>query len=437
MARSSLKYSPFNCGAATWDITFANNSQASQYMMDWLLHWEFDCNGKSVYREAAHNGGLGSSFMFASKYFMEGIEYRSVYRPDHGNVPWMWAAVDSENCTLHKQSYDCFSEPISDCAYAPSDWTRSPALLKELARVEREMPNNPLRDMKSAQNMDVCTFARVLKKPVKWVHGHLMWYMMRPSSDLRAIVEKRKKDILHQAPRGTVSMSMQVRSGPMVDERKPLKNLEDVIQIADTVVAEIEEHRSHLLNSKVGIVYLSSDLPEMTYRSAEFMNTNYPRSFKWVTSNHISLGQNVEAEIYILEHNGKLEVSQQDLFVDFLVDVEIMTGVDYLLGAKSNVYMLAAGLRMIRQQPHYHQPRNTCYIAYGGESGQWKRVCEGDEEHKATWRYYFNPEYTQFESYPNTFPAIGNVTVTSATQQQQHHHLSHHRTARFLRHESV
>lgn len=415
--RSSLKFSPFNCGPQTWEINYANHSQASQHMMDWLLHWQFSCDGQQTYREAAHVGGFGSSFMFASKYFMEGIEYRAVYRPDHGAVQWLWADPNPQNCTLHRQSYDCFSEPISDCQYN-TDVPRSDRLVNNLARIESLMAENPLRDIKSAPNMDVCTFARILKKPVKWVHGHLMWYLMRPLPELQAIIEKRKKEVLYQLPRGTVSVAMQVRAGPINDGRHAISALDTLLKVIDEVVLEIETHRSHLPNNKVGIFFLCSDLPENTYKSAEYMNAEHPRHFKWVTTHHVSLGQNSDAEQYIREHNGQLEVSRVDLFIDFLSDIEIMSSVDYVLGAKSNVYMLAAGLRMMRQQPHYRQPRNTCYIEYGGEGGGWKRVCEGDEMHKATWRYYFNPEYTHFESYPTTFKDATNRTLRHSKRRR-------------------
>lgn len=422
--RSSLRYSPFNCGGATWELNFTNSAVMSKHMMDWLLHWQFDCSGKAVYREAAHVGGLGSSFMFASKYFMEGIEYRSIFRPDHGNVGWKWANPNAANCTLHKQSYDCFSEPISDCQYAPPDVTRPDSLSRELSRIASAMADNPLASMGAAPNMDVCTFARVAQKPVKWVHGHLMWYLLRPRAEFAAIIEQRTREVLRQAPRGTLSLAMQVRSGPLDDGRTPITNLTDVVRIIDAFVAEKEATHPHAAHAKVGIVFLSSDLPEVTFRSADFMNAQHPRSFRWVTAHHVSIvdGANADAEAYINAHHGQLDVTREDLFVDFMTDVEVLASADYVLGAKSNVYMVAAALRMMRQQPQYQFPRNTCYVDYGG-SERWQFVCEGDEAHRATWRYYFNPEYTQFEPYPTAYAARRNRTHSdAATHAAPHHH---------------
>lgn len=143
-----------------------------------------------------------SSLKLSSGHFMEMI-------PGFGQIP-----TQTTVHSLHIRSYDCFTEPISDCGL-PNAPPRDPSLVKELDRIRASMPENPLRDILT-KLMDVCTFAKVLRKPVKWVHGHLLMYLTRPRPDAKAAIHHRKREIFSKLPRvvGTrtaVTVGMQVR----------------------------------------------------------------------------------------------------------------------------------------------------------------------------------------------------------------------------------
>jgi hypothetical protein len=421
-SRDNLNYSPFNCGTTSWKITFDDNELAAQNFQDWLLYWQFSCGSHSVNHKNAHNGGLGSSFMFASKYFMEALELKQIYRPDHGNIPWLWSDPNPMNCTLHKQSYDCFCEPISDCDYNTNINERSCKLLHDLQHIHDRMDDNVLKAIDEGL-MDVCTFGSILQKPVKWIHGQLMLYLTRPRDDVYLQILQRKEKIFANLPFNnqnnisTVTIGFQVRSGPLDDGREPITNLTEVLTVIDSTVHEIETKHGQI----VSMVFLCGDIPEMTYQSAEYMNTNHKRSFEFRTTHHLNLGQD-DAEKTLRSsnnnnnNNNKLP-SRFDLFVDFMTDIEILANVDYLIGSKSNVYMVAALYRYARQLPNIQLPKNTCYVdksllgKKGGEHQQKNDpnveeiktiplICEGSEEAIRTWYYYFNPYYTHFESYP-------------------------------------
>lgn len=401
--KDNLNYSPFNCGSLTWEIDMTDSVQASKWFMDWLLLWQFDCDAhRPNFPKSAHNGGLGSSYMFASKYFMEGIEFKDVFRPLHGNDPWLWADPNPNNCSLHIRSYDCFTEPISDCGI-PNAPPRDPSLVKELDRIRASMPENPLCDIVT-KLMDVCTFAKILRKPVKWVHGHLLMYLTRPRPDAKAAIHHRKREIFSKLPRvvgnrTAVTVGMQVRAGPLNDDRSALNNLTEIVSLIDHAVRDIERRRP---DHKVAMFFLCSDLPEMTYKSAEYMNKNYPRAFTFRTAHHVSLGSGDAEEFLRKNPATALPATKFDLFVDFMTDSEVLSNVDYVIGSKSNVYMVTAGYRMARFQPYYRDyPQNTCYVDKFHHMRELTLACEGTAEHKGTWAYYFAPAYTQFETiYP-------------------------------------
>lgn len=388
----SLLYSPFNCGNSEWELSYNNTEVAARYFYDWLLHWQFDCEkNHPVNGKFAAGGGLGSSFMFGSKYFMDAIEMRQVFRPVHWNTYWTFAAENAENCTLNIRSYDCFSEPLSDCGLTNK---RSEYLLQQLNASTERMVTNPLQQFGINPSiwMDICTFAKVLKKSVKWVHGHLMYYMIRPRQDVQVIINQRVQSIFANLPKHTVTLGM---SGTLDNNRKQLTNLTEILHIIDHKVFEIFS----LYNQTVSMVYLCGDIPEHTFKSGEYMNTHHARPYTFTTSHLVSFGKK-DVEASLRSGDNLNQASRFDLFTDFITDIEILSTVDYLIGSNSNVYMVAAAIQAARQQHSY--PENTCYVDRneGGSEGDLRSICEGTAIAHKLWSLYFHPHYTIFEPYP-------------------------------------
>lgn len=392
----NLHYSPFNCGNGPWPLDFNNSAVLSEAFSKWIFAWEFNCdknkakNGISF--ESAGNGGIGSSFMFASKYFMKAIELRQIYRPMHGKTtPWVWADPTGTNCTSHIQSYDCWGELISDCGVS-SLFPRNDTFQQHV-NTTRTTALQLLKPL-DKKLYDICSIAKLLKKTVKWVHGHLMMYLARLRPDMQATVNQRVKNVFANLPSDQVTIAVQLRTGSLDTGRTAIRNMTYVMTRVDEVVTRVQQ----MHNKTVAMVYLCSNDPQDTFISPTYMSKHYPRPFQYRTSPVTQVtSQDFE---YVLKYN-KSSILQQlrpDLMVDFFTDVEVLAKADFVLGSTSNVYMVSAAFRAARRQ-HSTFPNNTCYF----ESRQqvvkdFPVFCEGSPQHKKLWSFYFAPAYTHFEN---------------------------------------
>lgn len=382
----NLMNSPFNCGSnATWPVSTDDNVEMTEYFHDWLLVWQFSCEGNTkINHRVVSNGGLGSSFVFGSRWLTDAIKLKQIYRPYH-EQPWLWAAETAENCTLGQRSYDCFSEPLSDCEISSSK--RTPELEKQINDALGRMVDNPLRFVMQ-QETDICTFAKILRKPIKWVHGHIIQYMIRPRMDVLKVVEKRSKEVFADLPEKTVSMGIQIRSGPKMDNgRIPFNSTDDILSIIDSQVKEIKLK----YDQNVGMVFLCGDVPELTYQSAEYMNTHYKRPFTFRTTPRISFGIE-EVELSLRAGQNPNHASRLDMFTDFVTDIEILSSVDYLYGSHSNVYMIALALRWAKDKG----PNKSCLVDHRERE---LFICEGTgQKADQLWTFYYPEHYTIFTS---------------------------------------
>jgi hypothetical protein len=96
----------------------------------------------------------------------------------------------------------------------------------------------------------------------------------------------------------------------------------------------------------LGLVYLSSHLPAMSYVSTEFMTKNYPRPFQYSTLPRIDTGkEETEITAFKAVANGYVGLPPlKEMYIEYLADIHIMIEADIYIGAFSNVYGLAGSM---------------------------------------------------------------------------------------------
>jgi len=127
----------------------------------------------------------------------------------------------------------------------------------------------------------------------------------------------------------------------------------------------------------------------LNIRSAEFMSREYPRTFKYSVIDHrqvSSISSQLEAEDAFrknLTTHDPETMNSRDIFIEYVADIEAMVSADILIGSTSNVYMIAAALRMSRypERPLEH----TCWVELGIESQPF--YCENSKEASVSWRW--------------------------------------------------
>jgi hypothetical protein len=126
------------------------------------------------------------------------------------------------------------------------------------------------------------------------------------------------------------------------------------------------------------------------------MNQEYPRPFIYSVLDHLQVtntATHTEAEIEFLKNittRDPLTLSPREIFVEYAADIEIMARADILIGCASNVYFLAALLRISRYYPT--KPLNhTCYLELRHENQPL--VCESDSEAKSAWSAAFGNNF--------------------------------------------
>jgi hypothetical protein len=156
---------------------------------------------------------------------------------------------------------------------------------------------------------------------------------------------------------------------------------------------DIYAERLQLEGRPVGVVYLCSDLPEDNIRSSEYMAQQFPRNWTYVVLPHISLGSG-EAELK-MKNKDLPKPPKKDLYIEYLTDIEILASSTVLIGTLSNVYLLAASLRVAR---NIGTKNESCFV----DSRHYYKdnpplFCEGAPENKKLWAELNMGGFSPFE----------------------------------------
>lgn len=369
-------WSVWTCLDVNWQTDHSRDDSTAmgKLFQSWLVHIQNDCE-----RRAAHNtpprgnGGIGSNFAWLMRDFLTALEVGRVYRPSES---WRWAdTIQSDTCSLHIASYDCFFEPLSHCMY--SDF-------KPFTTEEIDTAVNALKF--EDDNRDVCSIGRALKKSIQFVHAQFLAYILRPNESLRKQIDSAVSYVFDESTENKSTICVHIRGGHP-DNSRVAGNIDRYMSQIDEIVNSSYQRTG----KQVGMVYFASDLIHQNAISSEFMQERFPRPFSYKVLPHI-LDEHLEdgeTELFLnwqedsegLEHTSKLGISRRNITTEFLIDINLLSKCDYFIGSVSSVYFLVAGLRIASNDVAYN---STCYIETHTEDQPM--VCEGSAKSRRFWQ---------------------------------------------------
>eukprot|EP00667_Euglena_gracilis_P015463 EG_transcript_16100 len=361
-----------------------DNAECVQRLQRWLYAWQFRPENCAVVHSPSlgHLAGLGSSLMESVRLMMRAVESGAVYRPAG---EWLWAGgPNASACQLGCSSIDCFTLPLSVC---------------NTSRATREAFTDEAFDYALANNttpVSVCGLARQFRKPTLWVIGNLILYHLRFPPTSYDAIHSRVLTALHGRPEAHPSDQYSAvlfhrgeSRGPGTPARKNLSipsHIRTPTSFSAGVharTAEMDDGR-HALDlteylavvdqkSKASVraggppvvhVYVSSNAPELNVGSLGRLYRRFPRNYTFEVLPHLSFG-NADPETVLTSavkqrgHRRELP-PLRNLFLEYAADLEALTRADLFVGTHSNVYALAAALRLtlFPERPLEH----TCHL---------------------------------------------------------------------------
>eukprot|EP00667_Euglena_gracilis_P011662 EG_transcript_11923 len=396
-----------------WPINMSDNAECVERLQWWLYAWQFNPKHcASVHAPKLHYlSGLGSSLMESTRLMSQALESSAVYRPAG---EWIWADPKSTACQLGFRSIDCFTLPLSVCN----------ASQEIQAAFTDDAFNYSLAD----SSMSVCDLAREFQKPTLWVIGNLIRYHLRFSAEqsdtmqsqiltaLHGRTEARPKHqygavVFHEEykhklqdahflsfasylqPRTTLSAGIHVRAGRPDGKRRVLDVAQYLAALDRKAEASVQAGGPPLAH-----VYLCSNVPGVALGSLENLYQRFPRNYTYQTLPHMSFG-NAEAEHVLrlaLRRRGTWVPPARDVFMEYVIDVEVLTRADIFIGTHSNVYAVVAALRLtlFPERPLEH----TCFL--DPHQRQARLVCEGSEEARRFWLKSFGKRWHLVDGTP-------------------------------------
>mmetsp|Transcript_23839 Transcript_23839/g.32660 ORF Transcript_23839/g.32660 Transcript_23839/m.32660 type:complete len:421 (-) Transcript_23839:26-1288(-) len=383
----SSTLSPFTCKGKNYNITKHDNDEMSKNFQRWL-YWRQNnpqrCGIGKVETNTQYGFGLGASIAESVKKMIQSIEMGNIYRP---HTSWLWSEDQyPENCTLKIKSIDCYSLPISECVNLNKEYKiRSYEYPQSYAKIYKNLTGAEL----IAEDRDICDMGAMVFKPTIWVLGQLFLYHMRPTPSIQNEIDTRVQKalkLMNNTKNGqSLSLALHIRSGMDSFEhakhgRKTLP-MSRYIAVIDRIQEELQ-----MQGKSLGVVYLCSHVPAMSYISLEHMTTTYPRPFRYSILPRIDTGSE-ETEIKIFRNIAKPDGTPlpplRELYIEYLTDLYVAMEADIYLGAYSNVYALAGSMRMAKypMRPLNH----TCFLDIHFDPPPLK--CEGTSEVHGFWRW--------------------------------------------------
>jgi hypothetical protein len=239
-----------------------------------------------------------------------------------------------------------------------------------------------------------------MKKSVLWIYGQFLLYLISPREDLRSVLYQRvasayevtEADIaayldpfffpdsdsgLHSFKNSSSGfngrcengtgfrdllrsngslIAVHIRGGKPDAGRHPA-NLSYYIDAIDIKAAELAA-----VNRPVRLVYIGSDSQDENIQSSEFMNSHYPRPFKFSVLPHIQLGH---GEVEHLLKGASDPPNRTELYIEWLADILCYSLADTFIGSSSGLYFVTTGLRAVLQPLG---PYSSKYDGYGNPS---------------------------------------------------------------------
>jgi hypothetical protein len=345
----------------------------------WLYHRQFDAtlckrNGAEigwVGNQLKFSGGFGFSYgVMAMNYMFLSFEMGKIYRPKY---EFVWANHPPNTpCTLNISTLDCYSRPLSSCGIEMplfGSFGYEPML------------NTPYHGIfPTTDKLDLCTLAERARKPLIWVYGNVMMYLLRPRTDIQIQIDDRIAYVTRAIKPGTSFITVHVRGGEL-DANRVVVPLDAYMAAVETKATELSE-----LGKPVSVVYLASNDNGHIFQSESFLHSRYNSTKHNYAFKILNMTfWNFEKEVELIVKENK-QFDRWPLAVEFLADLQLMVEADTFIGSHSSIYVAAAA---IRYGKYFQRPRKqTCLIS---DFDQHSLLCEGDFEAvelKKIWNQY-------------------------------------------------
>ncbi len=414
--KTSLAYSVFDCRCCpTWNVTTEDNDITSRRYLNWLSWRQNDCTNNRGLNVNKYSFGYGSSINLSCIDILKALELGAVYRPAY---PWLWSSPSefvnasslhantiNDGCYSHMDSLDCFNIPLSYCK------------LNETYGMTPGHFGEPLVNKTDAAALipgpsDICKQARLTKKSMLWVFGMILHYHMRLPAKTHKVVRDRLMSVF---PHGG---SPSVKTDPITGKECMTASLHIRAGQPDfgRVALNGQEHYNHLLNYNARLapsnriictVYVSGDHLDQTI-FAKYITEEFPKSvnnsrsdeksvlwpsrlvtakegsflFKFLPHYVFEPGE-IEFQVRKIKEHNKL--SMEDLYLEFVTDVKVLSAADIFFGSWSNIFIVTDALRNAYRP---ELPNNsTCFIQSARASK--KLECRGGGDVLKIWRDLF------------------------------------------------
>lgn len=373
-------FSVFNCGSATdsgWEITTdTENKDDARAFQNFLLYWQNNCENKYFLNTHNGDGGIGFAILNNLKSFIFSVELGKIYRP---SGHWHWAEYSNQNnCSLGYGAIDCFFEPLSTCENLIIN-SFDKVAISNLQNIDVTTGKALALHLGS---QDICTSAKYMKKSVQWVHGQYVDYLIRPRTDILPDIAFRVNEVFKYIKNSSIEATIGVHyRGQTPDENRKPADLDTYIEQVDIKANELKE-RGRIVTT----VYFCSYDQSSNIRSAEYLNSKFPRPWRYIVLDHLTMGS-IEAEwslmkLYANDKRPAHLPSKRDQVMEFLADIEILAEVDVFIGSFSNIYALATLLRVAHGKA---EKSSSCFVDICNYEGKAPTYCEGTEEAKFYW----------------------------------------------------
>lgn len=323
--------------------------------------------------------GVTMSVYGAVNNLLMAIEINKIYRPHSLQFqhvsPFLWADRNPKECTMERQSIDCYFEPVSICdgteTYIQDYWGKY--------NVTRDMLQHDIDYAGMFSGLDACAVTRLAGRGLIWMYGHLSSFVMRMRKDISDDVNSRVTNVIPQVEANIRTIAVHIRGGSPDKNRKTAP--------ISTYMKHVDEaiERFKLEGVDSIVVFLCSDSPDYTYRSADWMQLEYPRDkVEYRTLTYTKLHETGKEETeHILNRLGDKSNFHRQLFVEIMADIEILIQSDLVIGSFSNIFFTVSSQRLIRGK--YQNTSCMLFI----RSDDPPLLCDGSESMRPLWRQFF------------------------------------------------
>lgn len=363
-------YSAVTCAnQPVWELSIDDNRNMSARFQNWVGYAQNACvktRQKEYWMASQEYGGIGSYLTGSVINLIKALEIGHIYEP-WGKFKFAYA--NASMCSRGLITVDCFSvPPLTNC---------NPPHIQANPITEYPPHIDPVDAESFMKNSDICTYGKVTKKTILWVLGQLYLYHMRlmQSLEIRFSAEwKRIIKLLNSVPPSVPSnkcltAAIQVRTGMPDGNRRSFDGKEHF--------AALQSMNEKLLLEKKEIcaVYVATGDPNATVFAN--ISVNKPTllgGFHFLMVPRFIGDPKLEMEWQIGQWKMDPNFDAANVYLEYLVDIKIMSEANIFYGSHSNVVVVVSSLRAALHPEYLNS--HTCFLdSHHAHSANLHPVC--------------------------------------------------------------